>query len=266
MIVHPLGEALLVRFRDDLPQGLLLSGPEGVGLLTIAAEIARSFTPELVTVIPDAKGTISIDRIRELYALGRSKGSKTAFIIDDADAMGIEAQNAFLKLLEEPVPGVRFILTSHHDDRLLSTIRSRVEAHVIKRITTQQSNGLLNALGVTDPTKRAQLLFIADGLPAALTRFTADEASFAARSQIIRDARAFLGGSREDRLLLIATYKDRSVALALIDDMIRLLRRTIEAAPKPGATDSLDVLLDVDAALHENASVRLSLTRAALLV
>lgn len=44
--------------------------------------------------------------------------------LDQADQSGA-ASNALLKLLEEPVPGTRFILTSSAPHRLLDTIRSR---------------------------------------------------------------------------------------------------------------------------------------------
>jgi hypothetical protein len=263
---HPTTESLIARLSADLPQGILLEGEPGIGLKTLATTIARAITRSVVKLEPDERGTIGIDRVRELYALGRSKGGKTVFIIDDADAMGIEAQNALLKLLEEPVDSVRFILTSHHSDRLLPTIRSRVESHAIRPISSAQSEALLTDLKVTDPTKRAQLLFIAAGFPAALTRFGTTNKLFTERSQIIRDARAFLGGSREDRLLLVANYKDRSTASALLQDMARLLRRTIIANPTPGSITPLEVCLQTETALAENASVRLSLTRLALLI
>ena len=48
-------------------------------------------------------------------------------IIHDADAMNDEAQNALLKTLEEPGPGVIFILTTGNPAALLPTTRSRCQ-------------------------------------------------------------------------------------------------------------------------------------------
>lgn len=47
------------------------------------------------------------------------------FIIDDADCMNESAQNALLKLLEEPPAHVRFILCASNAGALLDTVRSR---------------------------------------------------------------------------------------------------------------------------------------------
>lgn len=248
----------------ELGQGVLLHGPEGIGLKFAAQAIARQHTKEIITLEPDTKGTISIDRVRELYALGRSKAGTTIFLIDDADAMGREAQNALLKLLEEPVAAIRFILTSHTPERLLQTIRSRVAHYTITPISAAQSGSLLDGLKVTDPTKRAQLLFIASGLPAALSLYATTPKQFNERSLTVRDARTFLQGTREDRLVMTSAYKDRQQALSLIRDMLKLLRRSVETNPKSDSSDSLDLLLSSESALAENASVRLSLTSLAL--
>jgi len=256
--------ALVARLERDLPQGIVLTGPEGIGLKTTASAIALTHTNEVIFIEPDQKGTIGIDTIRELYTLGRTKGKLTAFIIDDADAMGIEAQNALLKLLEEPIESLRFILTTHVQDRLLPTIRSRVAEYVLTPISDAQTADLLKELRVTDPTARAQLAFIAGGLPAALTRYTSDMKAFAARSDVVRDAREFLQGSKETRLLVAARYKDRQQAVNLTRDILKLLHRAVSASPKAGSADALDAALDCEAALLENASVRLTLTKLAL--
>jgi DNA polymerase III delta prime subunit len=54
-----------------------------------------------------------------------SAGGWRAVIIDDAHKMTVEAQNAFLKTLEEPPPQTLLILVTPDASRLLETIRSR---------------------------------------------------------------------------------------------------------------------------------------------
>lgn len=257
-------QEIIDRLSLDLPQGILLYGPVGIGLKTSAQMIAACHTKQVLTIEPDEKGTISIETIRDLYTTGRSRGTGTVYIIDDADAMGREAQNALLKLLEEPNVSIRFILTSHVPERLLDTIRSRVGHFGLTPVSRQQSEQLLSHLAVESPTKRAQLLFIAEGLPAQLTRYATNESGFAERSATVRDARSFLQGTREDRLVASVRYKERAQAGALLKDMQKLVRRSIEADPQLSSADSLELLLNAESALMENASVRLTLTDLAL--
>lgn len=266
IIVHPSAAARIDRLKKSLPQGLLLSGDSGTGLATIARDIARALTKNTVMVIPE-KGTITIDMIRQLYSVARTNAGPVVIVIDDSDAMGREASNALLKLLEEPGTNLRFILTSHNPTALLPTILSRVQAVEIPRVTPAQSGRLMDGLGVTDPTKRSQLAFIAGGLPAALTRYAGDDASFAARAKTVRDARGFLSGTREDRLVLAASYgSDRPAALGLVRDMMRLVRMSAKTAVGDTTVRTLDGLLLAERDLAENASVRLCLTHAALTV
>ncbi|MBQ8782926.1 MAG: hypothetical protein IJZ57_04055 [Clostridia bacterium] len=51
------------------------------------------------------------------------------FIIKDAETMNPSAQNAFLKILEEPPKGVRFILCCDNSASMLETIRSRATVY-----------------------------------------------------------------------------------------------------------------------------------------
>jgi len=71
---------------------------------------------------------IHIDTIRHAVGtLARSSllgGWKTA-ILENAHLLKTEAANAMLKSLEEPPPRTLWILVTHQDERLLSTIRSR---------------------------------------------------------------------------------------------------------------------------------------------
>lgn len=54
-----------------------------------------------------------------------SGGRGKVFVVRDSELMSNAAQNALLKTLEEPPPGVRLILLTENADRLLATTRSR---------------------------------------------------------------------------------------------------------------------------------------------
>jgi hypothetical protein len=250
-----------------LPQSLIMTGPAGIGLSGALSYIAtgKRTTPHIVLPEKDEKvdldkGTISVSSIRRLYELTRTIASGPRLIvIDYAERMAPQAQNAFLKLLEEPTAQTHFILLTHDPAVLLPTVHSRAQRLDLQPISQADSEKLLDTLGVKDARRRAQLLFIASGLPAELTRLAGDEKYFEERAGIIRDAREFLGGSLYTRLRLAASYKDdRTKALLLLEDAMKLIRQNV-AAGKTELLPKLDELLTAHERLVANGNVRLQL-------
>lgn len=72
--------------------------------------------------------TVSVDEIRNIcknaYVIPNEANNKV-FILPNADLMQAPAQNAFLKVLEEPPQNIIFILCCSSARKLLGTIRSR---------------------------------------------------------------------------------------------------------------------------------------------
>jgi DNA polymerase-3 subunit delta' len=139
--------------RGALPPSLLLSGPDGVGKRTAALavaqalncqrpsagdacgectacrKIARGTHPDVVLLEPDENGSIKTDAVRE-EVLQKSayrpfEGRVRVFVIDRADALVVNAQDALLKTLEEPPSGSVLILVTSRPDALLPTVQSR---------------------------------------------------------------------------------------------------------------------------------------------
>jgi len=90
---------------------------------------ARNIHPD-ITIIgkQDDKSIITVDQIRDLkkdvYVVPNDSMQK-AYIVQDADTMNINAQNAFLRILEEPPEHAVFILSTETPASLLPTVRSR---------------------------------------------------------------------------------------------------------------------------------------------
>jgi len=267
LLFHPSAKKRMEQLASELPQALLISGPYGVGLSAIYTHLSNELGIVAQVVLPERdekididKGVISVESIRRIYDMTKTIETGTRLIvIDYAERMGTQAQNAFLKLLEEPGKNTHFVLLTHEPSRLLPTIHSRTQHFELRPISNEQSSALLDELSVTDEKKRAQLLFMANGLPAELARLASDESYFESRAQVVRDARTFLQGSVYDRLKLAHSYKDdRSKALLLVDDALKLLKSNIEQG-RVELLPKIEALLNAHERLSANGNVRLQL-------
>lgn len=93
------------------------------------AKIKKGVHPDVFVVKSGGK-SIKIDQIRELIAysrIGPSEAKWKVCLIEDVLLMTPEAANAFLKTLEEPVPGVVFLLMASSDTGIPGTIISRCQ-------------------------------------------------------------------------------------------------------------------------------------------
>ncbi len=265
---HQVSQVAIDQLAHNLPQSVLISGPDGIGLSSAAEYITSKLKVQPLVILPERdekvdleKGTITVDRIRSLYDYTRGKtDTMRVVIIDYAERMRQTAQNAFLKLLEEPTPQTHYILLTHAPQLLLPTIRSRVEAHELRTITKAQSEALLDELDIKDQRQRAQLMFIAGGLPAELSRLAQDEAYFASRSEIVRDAREFLQATPYKRLLVAEKYRDdRPGTLTLLDDTAKLLSQNLSPKDASSLVVKIDNLLNAYQRIEQNGNVRLIL-------
>lgn len=79
-------------------------------------------------IIEPEESSIKVDQIREMIKKVYEKpieSSRKVYIINDADKMTVSAQNALLKVLEEPPAYVIIILVGSNEHLFLNTIKSR---------------------------------------------------------------------------------------------------------------------------------------------
>ncbi len=90
----------------------------------------RGVHPDIEVVEREGKEhTVDIMRtLRGRAVVMPNEAPRSVFIIKDADAMNLPAQNAMLKVFEEPPPHAVFVLLADNPQRLLETVRSRCEA------------------------------------------------------------------------------------------------------------------------------------------
>jgi len=149
---------------DDgsLPHAFIIEGRVGSGRHTLALSIAeylaknspfkdkifRRESPDIIEYgLSEKKKSIGVDVIRELRTsayLMPSELDFKMFIVSDADKMTVAAQNAALKVLEEPPNNVYFFLLCENSFALLSTIRSRAQTIRMQPFTNEQLDEILS--------------------------------------------------------------------------------------------------------------------------
>lgn len=266
--LHPNTKRQIDIFVKDLPQSLLIHGAEGVGLSGVISYLATSLMVQPLVVLPEKdekvdleKGSISVAIIRRLYDQTKTiEQTRRIIVIDYAERMATQAQNAFLKLLEEPNPNTHFILLTHTPHTLLPTITSRTQAVEVRPIDADQTDQLLDGLLGIDSQKKAQLRFIAAGLPAELYRLANDDAYFEKRVIIVKDARTILQGEVYQKLQIAHKYKDdRSAVLTMLLDCAKLLKKSLVDGNDPAIVKKIGVFLDAHDRIQANGNVRLHL-------
>lgn len=267
--IHPRSKKALDALTIARPHAILLHGPRGIGLVTVAHWLANRINRaslDLTDLYPDKTG-ITIDQIRSLYALTRSKYDQhRVIILHQTDLMADAAQAAFLKLLEEPTQRTTFILLSHLPERLLSTIHSRTQEVELLPLDQEQTNSLLDDLGVTDRTLRQQLQFVANGLPEELDRLARDDTYRQMQFAHAASAKQLLAGPLYERLQLITTLSsDRQVAHTVLDLVSRILSAELVRNPhNTAALTKLNTTLTVIERLHRNGNLKLQLLQLVL--
>ena len=153
-----------------IPHALLFSGEAQLGKKTIALEfISRLFEepdiskilghPDFILIEPQQK-QIQIDQIRELafrLSLKPIKAQLKAAIIDESHSMTREAQNCFLKTLEEPKGNTLLILVTEKPNFLLPTIISRCQSIKFYPVKKDEIERYLkNQEGLSKPPLRGE--------------------------------------------------------------------------------------------------------------
>lgn len=129
--------ALLISGADDekekianlLARAILCTGErKPCGACNSCRKAEAMIHPDLL-VFETEKTMIQVDEIRDIRKdafIFPNDGEKKVYIIKAADKMNPQAQNAFLKILEEPPKFTTFILLCTNHNSFLTTILSRV--------------------------------------------------------------------------------------------------------------------------------------------
>lgn len=145
MLVNNRTQILLSAFISNPTSSVIVQGSRGSNSAEIITHICDTLLTHknnIIEVYPE-KHTIGVGQVRELKRTLTTKisGAKIGRIgiIYNADTMTNEAQNALLKLIEEPVQNTLVVLQSHGTNELLTTIRSRCQTISVLPISQAQA-------------------------------------------------------------------------------------------------------------------------------
>lgn len=142
--------ASLQRFIDSksIPHTLLFSGPSGCGKTTIARILKTALNcgdQDFIEInCADFKGIDMVRNIRRDSNLRPICGDARIWLIDEAHKLTNDAQNAFLKILEDTPGHTYFMLCTTDPAKLLHTIHTRATEVRLSALTHDALARVLN--------------------------------------------------------------------------------------------------------------------------
>lgn len=271
----------LEQFVRQPAQVLMLLAPEGSGKLTVAEALARQLlqlsptkpiqdNPEVIFIAPVSK-SISIEIIRnlqktlQLKTVGK-RSIQRVVIVQDAHRLTIEAQNALLKMLEEPPADTVYILTALSTNSVLPTILSRSQYIELKPPSLA---AVMHYFKEKDfSSDRIETALRHSGNRLGLASALLDNKESHPLVDAVREARAVLAGSLAERLGRIDSWiKEKGTLLDRLDTLGRICQTALTHAANQNDHKNLrrwkrysHAVYNAKASLEHNPNLKLLLT------
>lgn len=284
LLIHPLSAKQLDMFADQPGHGLLISGNDRSGkghaaevlaatLLGVSANRLQKYPYFYAIAKQDGKTEISIDAARGLVSklslkVPGDRPINRLAIIQGAEALSNEAQNALLKALEEPPAGSLIILITSSVGGLLPTVASRLQKVAILPVSLSQSLKFFD--GQYSPAKIDSAWRLSRGAAGLMTDVLRDDS--APLKLAVDEAKNFLKLDAYQRLVFLQkTAKDKTgldLALQALSRVLAALNHSnIEAGRQTASNRLLEarkLVGQTQDALADNANARLAVLNLAL--
>jgi len=206
-------------------QAYLVTGPEHIGKSVLARVLAQMLNcvgdplpcgqcrpcqliaagkhPDLHLVAPEGNA-LKIDQIRALQhdlSLSPVEGRFRVAILEGMDKATLEASNALLKTLEEPLPHVVLILIAPEAESLLPTIVSRCQLLALRPLSVETVRDALIERWNVEADRAKQLAHLAGGRLGWAVRAAKDESVLTRRGQALDALCQLMGQGRVERFV-----------------------------------------------------------------
>jgi DNA polymerase-3 subunit delta' len=152
--------------------------------------------------IPKEGGSLKIDQIRDLQrglSLSPYESKLRIALLLRFEEANANAQNAFLKTLEEPPEKAILLVTASASENLLPTISSRCEVLRLRPLPVAELEEALQSRWNLEPGEARRLAHISGGRPGYALRLHHSPAELERRQEWLEDLQRLMGENRRQR-------------------------------------------------------------------
>ncbi len=210
-------------------QALVCEAHTACGVCLMCIQARANTHPDIITLKKDKdKASVGVDNVREqiiseVYLKPRNAARKI-FIIDTGDELSVEAQNALLKVLEEPPSYVTFIICVTSKERLLSTVLSRSQTVSFFPLSTDEVSNYLTKNYDIEPGSAETIAKLSQGSIGAARELCSDSSKQARIEKSINALINLKKNSLKLREMVEFLTEEKENITEIIDYLMTFLR------------------------------------------